>query len=201
MVYSLYKRHLTYLLVLIAIWFAVTLALALSGTFIGIGAMQIAAHIGLSIAMPMLLYYTWPPFKNLINEITPYGLAYFHVWRIFAALLFFYHAQQLPPMFVERAAWGDLIAGILAIIVYLLPKRSYLIFGFHFFGLLDLILAVGTGMYLTLILDPQMSIITHLPLVLIPLLGVPLSAISHLMAFDIWINKQIKNRHRSKNLA
>lgn len=44
------------------------------------------------------------------------ALTLFNVWRVPAALAFFYYGSQgdLPTAFVRNAGWGDLIAGLLA---------------------------------------------------------------------------------------
>ena len=60
---------------------------------------------------------------------------------------------------------------------------------FHIIGLADFLLAVGTGLALTLVGTPLMSNIAAYPVVLIPLLGVPVSGAMHVMALDIAWNQ------------
>lgn len=142
----------------------------------------VAATAGLIVA-----YLAVPSVRALALQLGPYGLAAFHIWRIPAALVFFWYGAQglLPAMFVDRAAPGDLLAGLFAAAIILLPRRRLTITAFHLFGLADFALAVGTGLYLTLTGDPQMQAIATLPVALIPLIGVPLSGATHIAALHM----------------
>ena len=55
----------------------------------------------------------------------------------------------------------------------------------HRFGFVDFVIAVGTGLTFTLLLDPRMELIATLPFALIPLFGVGISGASHIVAFDM----------------
>jgi hypothetical protein len=91
----------------------------------------------------------------------------------------------LPDLFVRNAAWGDLIAGTLALALAFLPASRSGYWTFHLFGFADFVLAVGTGLMFTLADDPRMAPIITLPVALIPLFGVGISGATHLMAFDL----------------
>ena len=67
----------------------------------------------------------------------------------------------------------------------LLPESRRRYIAFHLFGFADFVVAVGTGLTLTLLADPKMDGIRTLPMALIPLFGVGISGASHLMAFDL----------------
>jgi hypothetical protein len=89
------------------------------------------------------------------------SLTLFNVWRIPAALAFFwYGAQGLPPpLFVRNAAWSDLIAGAAAIpvVLWLMPRptwRRTSLLAFHLFSFADFVVAVGTGFIFSLLGDP-----------------------------------------------
>jgi hypothetical protein len=122
-----------------------------------------------------------------VDAIGLRAITVFHVWRLGAAVLFFWYGahELLPPVFARNAAWGDLIAGLLAVIVLLLPERRATYLGFHLVGFADFVDAVGTGLFFTLQHDPRMGAIRILPLALIPLFGVGVSGASHLIAFDM----------------
>lgn len=105
-----------------------------------------------------------------------------HAWRIPAGLAFLgYGAHgQLPGLFATLAGWGDLLAGLLALIAVGLISRgaSYERAGyvaFHAFGMLDFVVAVGTGFAFSIYGDPLMDVIKSLPLVLIVFFGVPVT--------------------------
>lgn len=91
----------------------------------------------------------------------------------------------LPQVFVERAAWGDLIVGLVApLVVWLKPSRwAYGVF--HALGLADLVTAIGTAIVLTLASTSAMQHIGDFPVALVPLFGVGITATTHVMAFHL----------------
>jgi hypothetical protein len=83
------------------------------------------------------------------------------------------------------AGTGDLIAGLYAAgALRAQPSRAYYR-RFHAFGFADFVVAVGTGLTYTLMLDPRMAPIALWPMALIPMFGVGLSGAAHLVAFDL----------------
>jgi hypothetical protein len=109
------------------------------------------------------------------------------MWRVPAALAFYAYglAGELPPLFWLLAGTGDLIAGLYAAgALRAQPSRAYYR-RFHAFGFADFVVAVGTGLTYTLMLDPRMAPIAQWPMALIPLFGVGLSGAAHLIAFDL----------------
>jgi hypothetical protein len=162
-------------------------ALSASGVFPVIGANYFALTVVLATSGLIAAYAFHAPTRALAERLGPYGLAGFHVWRVPAALTFFWYGSHelLPDVFVTRAAWGDLVAGLLAGLIFLLPRRRATVLSFHLFGLADFILAVGTGVVLTLTTPEAMAELTRLPVSLIPLVGVPLSGATHLAALHL----------------
>jgi len=147
----------------------------------------IGAIVAATISVPTIWYYLSPSLRGIVEAIGHRRIVIFHIWRIPAALLFFWFGAQgqLPPLFWFLAAVGDLIAGAYALRLTLRPEDAQSYLSFHRFGFADFVVAVGTGLTFTLLLDPRMAPITTLPLALIPLLGVGISGASHLMAFDM----------------
>ncbi|MCX7646414.1 MAG: hypothetical protein N2Z62_14115 [Rhodobacteraceae bacterium] len=143
-----------------------------------------AAVVAAATAALTLAAFRLPALRGLAEALGPWGLAAFHLWRIPAALVFYAWGAQglLPATFVALAATGDLIAGLLAALVLVLPRRRWIVTAFHLFGMADFLVAVGTGIALTLRAVPEMAAITALPVSLIPLVGVPLSGATHLAA-------------------
>lgn len=148
----------------------------------------VAATVALGIGLPTLAYFLFQTVRGGVGWIGLRGLTGFHVWRIPAALAFFWFgaAGALPPLFVALAGVGDLMAGLLAlwVVTRRSPSQAQYLF-VHVFGLIDFVVAVGTGVTLTLMRDPLMDSIRDLPLALIPYFGVALSGATHLMAFDL----------------
>lgn len=140
-----------------------------------------AANIGLVLA-----YFLVPSINALGRAMGPYHLAYFHIWRIFAGAVFLAYGASgaLPALFAERAGYGDILAGLIAAALLILPRRTRFVLGFHVVGFTDLALVIATGIYLNTTAPTTMDTIAYLPLALIPLVGVPLSIMSHVAAFD-----------------
>ncbi|CAN5419031.1 hypothetical protein BH11MYX1_BH11MYX1_48600 [soil metagenome] len=138
----------------------------------------------IGIAAPVLLYYASTRVRSTIDATGIDALTLMHVWRIAAALVFFYYgaAGARPALFWVPSGVGDFRAGAYA--------RS-LLFGdtsfernrrVHLFGFADFVSAVGLGLTFTLLGEPRMARLTTLPLALIPLFGVGLSGASHIIA-------------------
>ncbi|MBD2840714.1 permease [Erythrobacter rubeus] len=167
--------------------------LAAIGFFASIDVRFFAATVVATMAALTISYFTVPSIRAFVERLGPYGLATFHIWRIGAALGFLYYGSQgwLPDIFVSLAGWGDMLAGVLAAIVIILPRSPRLVAGMHIIGFADFIVAVGTGLTLQLLAVPAMANIALLPIALIPLVGVPLSGASHIAAFHlIWKQRQ-----------
>lgn len=124
------------------------------------------------------------PFRDFCNSIPLKMIALFHTWRIFAGWLFLAYSDVLSPTFVNNAAYGDIIAGFLGLAVFVFghTKRNYYVF--NIVGLLDFVVAVGTGITLTVLGDNGMKPIVELPLIVIPLFGVPLSGFTHYVSLS-----------------
>jgi hypothetical protein len=145
----------------------------------------------LETAIPVAIYFWNTSFHAYVNSIDLKHLTIFHLWRLLAGFTFVAYGQKqfLPSTFVHNAGYGDVLVGLLVPVVLLLPGGAGKYLFFHIIGMADFILAVGTGLALTLVGTPLMSNITAYPVVLIPLLGVPVSGAMHVMALDIAWNQ------------
>lgn len=141
------------------------------------GATVIAIQVSL-----ILLYLYNRPFREFSNAIPLSAIAIFHSWRIIAGWLFLMYAGLLPDAFINNAAYGDIIAGFLGLLVIILGRLKWTYLLFNILGLLDFLLAVGTGLTLTLLGNDDMRHIATLPLILIPLFGVPISGFTHFIS-------------------
>lgn len=171
----------------LAVWAGGVAVAATTGLLAQVPPRAIAGLVVLGVALPTIAYATNAAVRQWVENFGLRRLTLFHAWRIVAAVLFFGYgaAGQLPPLFVERAAWGDLIAGVMAVVVVALPFARWRYAAMHVFGSLDFVTAVGTGLYFTLSDPESMSQIRYLPLALIPMFGVALSGATHLIAFDL----------------
>jgi len=181
------RRGTRNLFLALAVWGVAVALAAQAGVYRAIYPPLIGPIVAAGILIPAATYAAADGFRGYIEAIGLRPLTLFHVWRIPAALLFFWYGAHdlLPPVFVRNAGWGDLLAGILAVVVILLPESRNRYLAFHLFGFADFVVAVGTGLTFTLLADPRMDGIRTLPLALIPLYGVGISGASHLMAFDL----------------
>lgn len=175
------------LLIVLTVWGAAVAAAAHAGVYGRVAPVFLAGIIALGIVVPILVYGMSAGLRRYIERIGLRGLTAFHIWRIAAALVFFWYGANdwVPKSFVLNAGVGDLIAGLMALAVTVLPKSRNRYLVFHLFGFADFVVAVGTGLTLFVLNDPRMSGIQTLPMALIPLFGVGISGASHLMAFDL----------------
>lgn len=184
---SSFRRTNALVLAGIAAWGATVVYLAESGFYGSIYRPAVAAIIAAGIVTPVAVYAFVPAFRRYVETLGLRTLTLLHIWRIPAAFVFFWYGSHglLPDLFVRNAAWGDLIAGTLALALAFLPASRSGYWTFHLFGFADFVLAVGTGLMFTLADDPRMAPIITLPVALIPLFGVGISGATHLMAFDL----------------
>jgi hypothetical protein len=175
------------LLSVLAIWGFGVIVAAETGVYSAMPALMIAPLIALGIIIPVIVYAVSEAMRAYIAAIGLRSITAFHIWRIAAALVFFWYGEHnlLPEAFVRNAGWGDLIAGVLALFVVMLPENRSRYVVFHIVGFADFVVAVGTGLTLFLLNDSRMAAIQTLPMALIPLYGVGISGASHIMAFDL----------------
>lgn len=174
----------------VTIWGALVGALSVTGGLSRIPLVVIPALVVAGIAVPLLVVSRSPEMRRIVREVDLSHLTWFNVWRVPAAIAFFAVGAQglLPVQFVANAAWGDLIAGLLAPVVVLgaarlaarARVRAYL--AFHIFSFGDFVVAVGTGLTFTLLGDPLMRTLLDTPMPLIPLWGVPITGTISILA-------------------
>jgi hypothetical protein len=168
-------------------WLIAVIVGSETGFFSALYMPWIAAIVAASIVLPTIWYFSSQKLRLFMEAVGHRRIMLLHVWRIPAALAFFWYGAQgqLPPMFWLLAGVGDFIAGSLALYLAFKPETLKNYWVFNSFGFLDFVVAVGTGLTFTLLLDPRMAPIAVLPMSLIPLYGVGISGATHLMAFDM----------------
>ncbi|MEO1456034.1 MAG: permease [Pseudomonadota bacterium] len=173
---------------IIALWAALIAGLSAAGAFTAFPLPLFAGLVALLLVVAISSYFLHADLRLCVERFGIRRLTAIHLWRIPAALAFFHYGGQglLPPTFVMLAGWGDMLAGVLALTIVLFWSRSRRAYWtFHIVGIADFVLAVGTGLTLSLLADPRMETIALFPLALIPLFGVTLSGATHIAAFDM----------------
>jgi hypothetical protein len=181
----------------LAVWFVTVASLSLSGITAYLPTRLLPVPVALGITIPLLFYAGSRVFRDYIQTTDIRHLTLFNVWRVPAALAFFYYGSEglLPETFVRNAAWGDLIAGVLApLVVYGLARGrakvpSYVVF--HLFSFADFVVAVGTGFTFSILGNPLMATLKEFPLALIPMFGVPVTGALSLMALHRLFIKRV----------
>lgn len=131
-----------------------------------------------------------PGVRAWVDSIPMRQLVGIHAVRFIGAVFLVLSARgELSPIFAARAGWGDIIAaaGAVALVLSGLPRttlRRWAYLAWNTFGVLDLVVAVGTATIVVFRADiPGMDPITRLPLVLVPTLLVPLLFASHVAVY------------------
>jgi hypothetical protein len=103
--------------------------------------------VALGIVIPVTVYFLSPALKAYFRTVGLYPLTVLHVWRIPAALVFFWYGAHgaLPPVFWILAGGGDFLSGVLALPLLRGPVARGTYLSKHLFGLADFVVAVGTG--------------------------------------------------------
>lgn len=174
-------------------WFAAALTLSYAGAFRGVADHWPTIQFGILIPIVIGLVLLWrsETVARILDAVPQSWLVGVQLYRalgiIFILLL---SAGRLPPQFALPAGWGDIAVGLLAPIVGLAYARGVTgsataVQAWNMFGLLDLVVAVGTG-FLTspspfqiLSFEAPNELISAFPLVMVPVFAVPLSVLLH----------------------
>jgi hypothetical protein len=182
----------------LALWFAAVFALGMTGSFITpVGRPPLAILLGATLPFVAfaLAYAASEGFRELVLSADLRFLTGLHAWRAaglgFIAL---YAYGLLPGVFALPAGLGDIAIGLTApwVATALARDPAFAASGrfvlWNALGVLDLVVAVGTGAASRTLLAPfaggvGTSPMMHLPLVLIPAFFVPLFVLLHVTAF------------------
>ena len=181
----------------LAVWFALVAVFGASGTFVTApGAPPVPIAIGATV--PVILFLVGlrmsRPFRDFILSIDPYLIAAIQAWRFAGfGFLALYTYGVLPGMFAWPAGIGDIAIAVTApwILLALLRRpgfaasRTFVLW--NALGVLDLVVAIGTGALASTLAGGAAGEVTTrpmtlLPLVLIPAFIVPLYVMLHAIA-------------------
>lgn len=181
----------------LAIWLGIVFLLGASGAFVrGPGEWPLPILIG--FAVPIVVFFfafaVSGDFRDLTRSVDLPLVTGIQAWR-FAGLGFLalYAHGVLPGLFAWPAGLGDIAIGITAPwVAFALARHpnfpaSRLFIGWNLLGILDLIVAVGTGALSSALAvgipgEVTTAPMAQLPLVLIPVYFVPLFVMLHIAA-------------------
>lgn len=170
-------------------WLAVTTLVASSGLY------TTDPWLGVGVVVPLALGLLALRLPSITHQLTePHAAAALVAIQILrligGAFLALLAIDQLPPGFALPAGIGDVLVGVLApFVAYALrrrPDRRGLGIGFSVLGILDLVVAIPTGLVhapgrLQLIVtDPTTGILGELPMSLVPTFVVPVALVLHI---------------------
>jgi hypothetical protein len=127
-----------------------------------------------------------PAFQRITRKLAAAAI----IWGLVVALaagsgfLRSFHPLMMGPLIA-------LLAGALALPLLRGRDGRYDYLSKNLFGFADFMVAIGTGLTLTLLHDPRMGAIRELPLALIPLFGVGITCTAHIIAFHLlWTERR-----------
>jgi hypothetical protein len=183
--------------ILLALWFGLVVALGLNGAFTrppGEPPLTILIGVSVPVAVFLLAYAALPGFQTFVRHIDLSLATAVQSWRFAGfGFLALYRYNVLPGSFAWPAGLGDIAIGLTAPWVAralvrrpeFAASRTFVIW--NLLGILDLIVAVGSGGANSFFATGVPGEVTtrpmsELPLVLIPAFAVPLFIMLHLAA-------------------
>ena len=183
--------------VVVAVWFALVVLLGMTKAFVAPpGALPLAIALGVTLPVGAFIAALWlsQSFREFVLVADLRLLLAIQAWRFAGfGFLALYTYQALPGLFAWPAGLGDIAIGLTApwLLVALIRRPDFAatktFVGWNLFGVLDLVVAVGTGALGSALATGAAGEITtrpmaELPLVLIPGFLVPLFIMLHVAA-------------------
>lgn len=170
---------------LVGAWLGVGTTLATAGALSAIP--QLApAFVAASVTMFVLVYLRGGTVRRWADALPMRAMIAAHALRLPIGAVFLWEESRglMDPTFAARAGWGDIAVGAAAMLVALFgSRRRGVVRAFAWFGLVDILIALGTAMYLLFVVNDQVTFdaITRLPYPLLPLVVVPAVITTHLL--------------------
>jgi len=194
---------------LVSVWFGVIFALAANGSFAlqpGESPIIIVTAILAPPLVFLLAVLSFPWLRAWALSLDPALLTALQGWRVLGGgFLMLYAFGHLPGFFAWPAGVGDVAVGLGAPFAAIALARGHLsitsprLLAVHGAGLLDFVVAAGTGIAARnqipgLVESVTSSAMGDLPLVLVPAFAVPVFIILHLIVLvQIWEHRRVRN--------
>jgi hypothetical protein len=174
----------------IGIWLWLIAALV-AGRLEMLKALPLPAVQAVLFGLTALLLLGWakiPLLRAWLNGLDLRALVAFHVTRFVGIyFLILYDRGDLPYDFAVRGGWGDIVAASLALLICAVPLGEVLrrraITIWNVVGFVDILLVVFYAARNGLAGNPQMRLLTVLPLSLLPTFLVPVIIATHVIIF------------------
>lgn len=126
--------------------------------------------------------------RDSVDALPLQALVGIHATRFIGIVFLMLGARgELSPLFAERAGWGDVTTAAIAVVLVLIGLAKVprgVLLAWNTFGMLDLLVAVGTATFLVVRGDvPGVEPLLRLPLILVPIFAVPLLFAAHVALF------------------
>ena len=185
--------------VALAAWLVLVLLGGATGFFAGLpfpGTQVII--LGLVVAT-IVAGFAVPALRAWIDGLPLRALIGINVSRILGFVFLAYAARgQLSQVFADRAGWGDIAVGALALVLVAAgaPRSALhrgLAHAWNAFGTIDLVAAVATATVVTIRgVTPDVQALLTLPLVLIPAFLVPIYFAVHVFIFRRLVSGNVR---------
>jgi|SRR5260370_5064264 len=174
-------------------WYLVTLLLSWFEFYRGASSRVPTIQYGLliPIIVGVVLAWKWKMLGRVIESVPQGWIVSVQLYRALGLMfLVLYAVGRLPGVFALPAGIGDIIVGLVAPVVGVAYARNPssaagLVRAWNAFGIIDLIVAVGSGLLTSpspiqmLAFKAPNELISAFPLVMVPVFLVPLSILLH----------------------
>lgn len=184
---SFSSRHSGRVAAVFLVWLGLAVAVGSTGVLKGLPRPVVPAFVVTATILFTLAASRGGWFAARFASLSLKALLVPHLVRFVGGYFLWLHAQgRLPAEFASRAGWGDIVAAAGVLVLLAWPAGAGFrraVWVWNGFGLLDLLLAVGTAVWLNAARPGSMVEIVTLPLALLPLFFVPTMLGLHLLTF------------------
>jgi hypothetical protein len=180
----------THVFVVLLVWFSVLLGLGVGGLIDHLPPLVVPVGLIGSTAALVLAHRRSASLRAWARTLNVRVLVGYHVLRAPIGLWFLmaYRNGELPGELALRAGWGDILCGLLALLVLPLglvrARDRKLLWAWNLLGTLDILMVIVTAQKMIIFDDAAgMRDAIGYPFVLLPWFVVPLVLVTHALLF------------------
>jgi hypothetical protein len=180
----------------LGVWFVTALVTSAAGVLAQLSPYVVMPLVPTLMLIPAVVFWQVPPVRRVVESFGLRRLTLLHVFRIVAVPLFFWYERHglLPAVFLERGAWGDLAAGLAALVAVTAWRKPAGYWFAHLVGMADFAMVLLTALALTRANLGSMAGVTALPFSMLPFFFVGLLGSTHLMAYTMLLRSRSDTR-------